>query len=62
MIDDSASFGYCLETDLIMLNLDQHEMIVFVIARCPERASEIDAAAVQVAAGAGDEVLNALLR
>src|SRR5262249_55640937 len=27
MIDDSASFGYRLETDLIMIDIDQHEMI-----------------------------------
>jgi hypothetical protein len=61
-INYDSSFADCLKAYLLIVNLDQHKMIVLIKARCPEAASLIDVSAATLPACAGNEILDSLLR
>ena len=60
-INHAARFADGLETDLAVIDLDHHEVIVFVEARFPDRAVEFHSATAGLTACACHEVLDAVL-
>src|SRR5262245_7364047 len=61
-IDQAPGFTHGLEIDHLRLDLNHHEVIVLIVSHLPDRTFEVYVAAAGFTAGAGDEVLDALLR
>ena len=61
-INYAAGFTDCLKADLIVIHFDDHEVIVFIEARRPDRAVQFHSTTTRLATRPCDEVLDALLR
>src|ERR1700754_3847438 len=62
VIDDRAGFADGLERDLFLVQLNQHKVIVFIIAGGADFAIGFDVAAPNFAGAAADKMLNTVLR
>src|SRR6266511_3582926 len=61
-INHRAASGDGLKVDLLIFDHHLQVVIVLVVAHGPERTSHVDVAVAHLPAGAGDEILDALLR
>lgn len=62
LIDYFAGLANRLKLNLLLIGLDQHKMIVFIVTHGVEWAFQVDIATARLSAGTGDEVLNTILR